>query len=335
MSLRPDQKTALNIVLGCGVFGKEGTDGVRVHKVEDLNAILDTFQAHGQYELDSARTYCTGTSEELIGQVRWQERGLVIDTKLYPTHVNPRLVGPDGPISHGPEDLRKHLDIALKALKTNTIDLWYLHGPDRTTPYEETLKAVNELYHEGKFKRFGISNFMSWEVAEIVGICKARGYVVPSVYQGVYNAMHRNVEPELFPCLRKFGIAFYAYSPLGGGLFTGRYRSVNDTLEPGTRFDPSSGLSQSFRSVYWKEAYFTALTSVEAAAQKYSLTMGEVALRWLSHHSLLRQEHGDAIIIGASSNLVDLEKDPLPEAVVRALDDAWASVKPFASKYFH
>ena len=119
--------------------------------------------------------------------------------------------------------------------------MWYLHGPDRTTPYEETLKAVNELYKEGKFKRFGISNYMSWEVAEICEICKTNGYILPSAYQGIYNAIHRKVEPELFPCLRKFGIAFYEFNPLGGGLFTGRYRSLEEAVEPGSRFDPTKG----------------------------------------------------------------------------------------------
>ena len=97
--------------------------------------------------------------------------------------------------------------------------MWYLHGPDRTTPYEETLRAVNELYKEGKFKRFGISNYMSWEVAEIVGICRANGWVQPTVYQGIYNAIQRKVEPELFPCLRKFGIAFYEFNPRTSHLF--------------------------------------------------------------------------------------------------------------------
>ena len=91
--------------------------------------------------------------------------------------------------------------------------MWYLHGPDRKTPYEDTLRAVNELYKEGKFKRFGISNYMSWEVAEIVGICRANGWVQPTVYQGIYNAVQRKVEPELFPCLRKYGIAFYEFNP--------------------------------------------------------------------------------------------------------------------------
>ena len=91
--------------------------------------------------------------------------------------------------------------------------MWYLHGPDRSVPYEDTLRTVNELYKEGKFKRFGVSNYTAWEVAEIVGICRANGYVQPSVYQGIYNAIQRKVEPELLPCLRKFGIAFFAFNP--------------------------------------------------------------------------------------------------------------------------
>ena len=98
-------------------------------------------------------------------------------------------------------------------VRASSIDMWYLHGPDRTTPFAVTLKAVDELHKEGKFKRFGISNFMSWEVAEMVSICRQNGYIQPTAYQGIYNAIHRKVEPELFPCLRKFGIAFYEFNP--------------------------------------------------------------------------------------------------------------------------
>ncbi|KIP05713.1 hypothetical protein PHLGIDRAFT_488312 [Phlebiopsis gigantea 11061_1 CR5-6] len=335
------QKSALNIVLGCMTFGAAGTEA-RVHKVADVAAIFDVFQAHGHYELDCARTYAAGTCEEILGDISWRERGLAMDTKLYPTAASARQIGPGGTsISHSPEDLRRHLDISLKALKTNSIDMWYLHGPDRTTPYEVTLKAVHELYVERKFKRFGLSNFTAWEVAEIVGICQANGYIMPTAYQGIYNAVHRNVEPELFPCLRQFGIAFYGFNPLGGGFFTGRYRSIHDVAEPGSRFDPGIGRTNNYRNRYWNEAYFNALASIEAVAQKHNLTTAEVALRWASHHSLLKREHGDAIIVGASTvghieqNLLDLEKQPLPEEVLRVLDESWISVKPFASNYYH
>lgn len=339
---RPEQKSALNIVMGCMTFGREGTEGARVHTAEEVGKILDVFQAHGHYELDSARTYAGGTSEEILGEVGWQQRGLVMDTKLYPNAASTRWTQPGANcISHSPEDLRKYLDVSLKALKTDSIDMWYLHGPDRTTPYEVTLKAVNDLYKEGKFKRFGISNYMSWEVAEIVSICKANGYIMPSAYQGIYNAIHRKVEPELFPCLRKFGIAFYEFNPLGGGFFTGRYRSMQDEVEPGSRFDPNKGQGRNYRARYWNETYFQALGLIEEVAKKHSLTLAEIALRWVSHHSLMKREHGDAIIIGASSlnhieqNLVDLEKGPLPEEVLKVLDQAWDLVKPVATNYFH
>ncbi|KAJ7046581.1 Aldo/keto reductase [Mycena alexandri] len=325
------QKSALNIVMGAMTFGAPGKEGARVHALKDVEAILDVFLKHGHKEIDSARTYCGGTSEEYLGQINWQDKGLLIETKLSPRFD----------ITHSPEDLRKHLTASLKALNAKTLEMWYLHAPDRSVPYEVTLKAVNDLHQEGYFKRFGISNFMSWEVAEIVGICKANGYIQPTVYQGIYNAIHRAVEPELLPCLRKFGISFYEFNPLAGGFFTDRYASLTDKPEPGSRFDPERKQGQSYRNRYWNEPYFNALAAVRPVVEKNNLTMAEVALRWISHHSLLSREYRDAIIIGASSldhieqNLIDLEKGPLPDEVLTALDEAWLSVKPFATKYYH
>ncbi|KAJ7470565.1 Aldo/keto reductase [Mycena latifolia] len=326
----PAQKSALNIVMGAMTFGAPGKEGARVHALNDVEAILDAFLRHGHREIDSARTYCGGTCEEYLGQVNWKERGLLIETKLAP-----RLG-----ITHSPEDLRKHLMISLKALNAKTLEMWYLHAPDHSVPYDVTLKAVNDLYKEGYFKRFGISNFASWEVAEIVGICKANGYIQPTAYQGIYNAIHRAVEPELFPCLRKFGISFYEFNPLAGGFFTGRYNSLDDKPEAGSRFDPERNQGQNYRNRYWNEPYFKALGAIRAVVEKNKLTMAEVALRWISHHSLMSRDHGDSVLIGASSldhieqNLKDLEKGPLPDEVLKALDEAWMTVKPFSTKYF-
>ncbi|KAJ6465205.1 Aldo/keto reductase [Mycena vitilis] len=327
----PPQKSALNIVMGAMTFGAPGTDGARVHDLKDIEAILDVFLQHGHRELDTARVYCAGTSEEYLGKIDWQAKEILMETKLYPAPGR----------SHSPEDLRKFLMISLKALNTDKLEMWYLHGPDRTVPYEETLKAVDDLYKEGHFKRFGISNYMAWEVAEMVGICKRHGYIQPTAYQGIYNAIHRGVEPELLPALRKFGIAFYEFNPLAGGFFTDRYVSADDQPESGSRFDPERNQGKNYRKRYWKPAYFEALADIRPVVAAHGLTMAEVALRWISHHSLLRREHGDAVLIGASSlehieqNLVDLEKGPLPDGVVAALDAAWERVKPVASNYFH
>ncbi|KAF9451204.1 Aldo/keto reductase [Macrolepiota fuliginosa MF-IS2] len=334
----PEQKSALNIVMGAMTFGESGKDGARVHNIKDVEAILDVFRSHGHTEIDTARVYASGTSEQFLGQIDLQSKGLKIETKLYPTLH--RAHSTDG-ITHTPEGLRTHLLKSLEALNVKSLEMWYLHAPDRSVPYEVTFKAVNDLYKEGYFKRFGISNYAAWEVAEIVHICRTNGYIQPTAYQGIYNAVHRSVEPELFPCLRKFGISFYEFNPLGGGFFTGRYTSTDDIPEAGSRFDPERIQGKNYRGRYWKEPYFKAINSIRAVAVKHGLTTAEVALRWVSHHSFLKREYGDSILIGASSlehieqNLIDLEKGPLPEEVVQGLDAAWQEVQPFASKYFH
>lgn len=219
--------------------------------------------------------------------------------------------------------------------------MWYLHAPDHTTPYEDTLREVNNLYQQGYFNRFGISNYAAWEVAQISEICIRNGWKRPDVYQGVYNALHRGVEPELFPCLRHYGIAFYEFNPLAGGFLTDRYSRESWADEAGSRFDPSKTQGENYRKRYWNEAYFEALDVVRPVAKKLGLSTAEAALRWVSHHSLLKKEHGDAIIIGASSasqleeNLVNLEKGPLPEELLEAFDKGWEIVKGVSKPYFH
>lgn len=218
--------------------------------------------------------------------------------------------------------------------------MWYLHGPDRSTPYVDTLRAVNELYNEGLFERFGISNYMAWEVAQICEICEANNWVKPVVYQGIYNALHRTVEAELFPCLRYYGMGFYAFNPLAGGFLTGNLEQ-STSVEKGSRFDPDSAQGKGYRARYWNDAYFHALQIIRPAAKKHGLRIAEVALRWMTNHSMLGPGYPDAVLIGASSpkhieqNILDLEKGPLPDDIISALNNAWDCVRPITSKYWH
>jgi aflatoxin B1 aldehyde reductase len=294
------------------------------------------FRKHGHSELDTARVYGGGSSEEYLGQLDWQKRGIVMETKLYPT----KNAKPDG-FSHSPEDLRKQLLESLKALKTDKIETWYLHAPDRSTPFDVTFKAVNDLHKEGYFKRLGVSNYMAWEVAYISDLCIQNGWIRPTLYQGVYNGIHRSVETELFPCLKHYKISFYAFNPLAGGYLTNRYHRETADHEGGSRFDPNTNQGRSYRKRYWNDATFDALDIVRAATSKHNITEAESAIRWITHHSQLKREHGDAIIIGASStnhleqNLADFEKGPLPEDVVEAYDQAWAKTKGVVANYFH
>lgn len=303
--------------------------------------MLDCFQRHGHSEVDTSRVYAAGSSEEYLGNSQWQGRGLRMQTKVYPTagkgleNLTPEIY------THSPEDVRESLKRSLDALKADKIDIFYLHAPDRSIPFEVTLREVNQLYQEGHFTRFGISNFMSWEVAEIYEICSKHDWVKPSVYQGIYNALHRAIEPELIPCLRFYGISLYAFQPLAGGLLTDRYHRDTKEFVEGSRFDPKRWQGRAQQGRYWNEAYFEALDIIRPVAKSHGLTESECAFRWLSHHSGLKGELGDAVLIGASSseqlkkNLAELEKGPLPEDIVQALDDGWLRVRGGVVKYWH
>jgi len=296
------------------------------------------FKKYGHDEVDTARVYAGGTSEQVLGKLGIQtKQGIKLATKCHPSL--PSAMGMGNSWNHSEEGLLRSINDSFKALQSDKVDIFLLHAPDRTVPYEETCRVLDKFHKEGKFEQWGLSNFPAWEVAEIYTLCKERGLCVPTIYQGIYNAITRPIEPELIPCLRKFNMAFYAYNPLGGGFFTGRYTGADDEVEKGSRFDPSKRQGQMYRKRYWNDVYFSALESLQKIAAKHSLTLGEIALRWIVHHSALKKEYNDAVIIGASSlghletNLKDFEKGPLPEEVVTELDDIWHKVAPNSPPY--
>ena len=132
------------------------------------------------------------------------------------------------------------------------------------------------------------------------------------------------------------------YNPLAGGLFSGKIKSAEVPSE-GRYSHTASAQGENYRKRYFKDATFDALRLIEPVAQKHNLTMLEIALRWCTHHSALKIQNGgrDGVIIGVSSlgqlesNLKDLEKGPLPDDVVKALDEAWLITKPTTPNYWH
>ncbi|TRM58039.1 NADP-dependent oxidoreductase domain-containing protein [Schizophyllum amplum] len=282
--------------------------------LQECQTILDVFFDLGHRELDTARVYCAGTTEELLGTL--DLRDATLDTKVYP-------VSPGG---HEPKALRATFMESLKALKRDKVRVLYLHAPDRQIPFADTCAEMDKMYKEGLLYTFGLSNFAAWEVAEVVGICRANGWVQPTIYQVMYNAITRAMEPELVPCCRKLGLRIVAYNPLAGGFFAGKISSTSDTGGAGGRFDPNSPSGSMYRARYVNEGYVNALAFLKDLAAKHNFTLIEIALRWMQHHSKLTPE--DGVILGASSaaqleeNCKASEKGPLPEEVVAALDEA-------------
>ncbi|KAG1776628.1 NADP-dependent oxidoreductase domain-containing protein [Suillus placidus] len=267
-----------------------GTLAARIHDLSECQKSVDCFVGKWIRVIDTVRNYGDGTSEEYLSQL--DIKGAAIDTKSVS---------------------RLCLQASLTALAPYKIRVFFLHVPDRSVSYDEMLRGVNELYEEGLFEEFGLSNFYSWEVSEIVTIAKSNGWIKPTVHQGLYNALERNVESELFPCLRKFGIRFHWYSPLARGLLAGT--SIASPT-PGSCWDIESSVMAA---------------GLRESLAKHNISGGEAAFRWLQHHSML--EPHDAIIIGAS-NVSQLEQNIRNwSEIVSFLDGTWTNYKGRAPPY--
>lgn len=308
------------LILGTMTFGPQVS-------LSEGKKMLSSFMQEGFNEIDTAYVYNDGKSEEILGQL------INIETNSYlsiATKVNPRVTG-----KLDSESVNYQVKESLRRLNRDFVDILYLHFPDPNNPVEDALKACNELYHDGKVVELGLSNFPAWMVVDIWHLCEQKGWLKPTVYQGLYNGLSRNVEKELFPALRKLNIRFYAYNPLAGGLLSGRYLNFDENPSFG-RFTERPN----YRDRYWKKEYFHAIQLVNKQCQENDIEPFEAAYRWLAFNSKLSAIDNDGIVLGASSlqqlkkNILAIKKGPLPEALVTSFESAWNEVIAESPGYF-
>ena len=310
----------MKIVLGTMNFGPQ-------LDLEASRTMVKAYLATGGRELDTAYVYNDGTTENYLGEIlpELEPQSYEIATK-----VHPRITG-----KLDKATIMMEFPESLRRMKRDSVDLLYFHFPDGKTPIEEALETVAELHEQGKIKELGLSNYPAWQVVDITYKCDKIGCPRPTVYQGMYNALCRNVDPELFPAIRSLGMRFYAFNPLAGGLLTGKHHHFEDSPEPG-RF----ARLKSYRDRYWKHSYFDAIEEIRLACEKEDIAMVEAAYRWMVNHSCMKSELDDGILLGASrqeqmeQNLAAAKKGPLPESIIVAMDEAWEIAKPDSPAYF-
>jgi len=314
----------MKVVLGTMTMGNQADP-------DSASRMLDHFVDAGFDELDTAYVYNEGKTETILGDLlpgkTWSDK-ITIAGKA----------NPKGPARLTAKGIKTQLDTSLERVKRSHFDIFYLHSPDLETPIDETLAAIDEAHQAGKISRLGLSNYAAWQVAQIVERCEKNGWLKPSCYQGMYNAITRDVERELFLCLADYKLAFYAYNPLAGGLLTGKYQSTESLPENG-RFSYHAGYPER----YWKDENHQAVARVRDICKQHEMPVVNAALGWMMHHSPLATtykavEH--AVILGASrieqleQNIVACKQGPLPDEIVNALDEAWAQTRPSCIKYF-
>ncbi|KAK9328264.1 NADP-dependent oxidoreductase domain-containing protein [Lipomyces starkeyi] len=266
---------------------------------ETLQEFLDILENNGVKEIDTARLY-TG-SEKALGDARAPAR-FTIDTKA-PAFFNGSLS--KSSVLAGAKQSLNELGVEQVTMATtlNTDE-----NPD--TPLEETLSAIQEVFEAGTFVRFGLSNFTPAQVQEIYDIMLANGYVLPTVFQGNYNAVARSYESDLFPLLRKLGIRFYAYSPIAGGFLVKTAEAIKAGIHGSTRWDKN----QIYSNLYGKPKLLAALEVWESIAAEAGMGKAALAYRWVTCHSDLDAKYGDA-------------DGPLPSSVAAKVDNIWEAIK--------
>jgi aryl-alcohol dehydrogenase-like predicted oxidoreductase len=267
------------IVFGCGNFGGMGSSpDLRAHgdERETAFALLDHARALGLTRFDTANTYGGGASERFLGewlgrQDRAWRAGIEVATKV----GNPFGCPPDDrPLSRG--QVAHHLDQSLRRLGVERIDLYYLHEFDPSTPLEETLAALEAALAAGKIARFGVSNASLADLDAVLTLVTGALRPAFACVQNEFNLIQQRDLAELIPRTAAAGVGYVAFSPLAGGLLTGKYRA-DRAAAPGTRL----ASAPAFYEHLLTPATFAAIADLEHRAGVSGETVAGAALRFV------------------------------------------------------
>ena len=264
------------ITMGTMTFGR-AKDGVLGNiDTKDARKQIDQCIDAGVNLIDTADVYASGASEEIVGEALGKKRaGVLIATKArFPT-------GP-GPNDRG---LSRHYLIAecersLKRLKTDWIDLYQVHQWDGMTPLEETMEALDSLIRAGKVRYIGCSNYSGWHIMKALGVARADRRQ-PFISQQIhYTLQAREAEYELVPIAIDQGLGILVWSPIAGGLLSGKFRRSNKKGPEGSRH---FGRKWREPPIYNEERLFDVIDALLDVARKHDVSAARIALAWLIH----------------------------------------------------
>ncbi|MAZ45317.1 MAG: aldo/keto reductase [Gammaproteobacteria bacterium] len=273
MEIRRLGRTGLKVsklCLGAMTFGNKdwGCDEKTSHQI-----VKEFLDAGGNF-IDTADGYAAGVSEEITGRaIAKQRQSVVLATKVF------------APMGAGPNDKglsRKHIldavDGSLRRLGTDYIDLYQVHGFDEQTPIDETLRALDDCVRSGRVRYIGCSNHFAWQLMKAIALSKELGVARYDCLQPQYSLVARAIEREIIPLCIDQGVGLIPYSPLAGGILTGKIRR-GESPPKGTRADvnPFGG------NFYTEERKLNIAEEVANIAQDVGATPSAVALSWCTN----------------------------------------------------
>ncbi len=311
------------LALGTMTFGQDWGWGA---DEAEAGRILDAYLERGGNFIDTANFYTFGSAETLLGKLLRHRRERVVLATKYSLSMD--AADPNAGGNHRRAMLRG-VEASLKRLNTDALDLLYLHAWDGTTAVEEVMRAFDDLVRAGKVMYAGISDTPAWQVARMQTLADLRGWSPLVALQVEYSLLQRSVEHELLPMAAALGLGVVAWSPLGGGVLTGKYGAAD--LTPPAEAGPTG----TRREVAIANGALTPraldiAAVVRAVAAETGHSAAQIALAWVLH----RPDPGAIPIIGVRTlaqledNLGAFEVHLTPAQCAR-LDDASACPAPF------
>jgi aryl-alcohol dehydrogenase-like predicted oxidoreductase len=307
------------ICLGTMTFGLQCDEPASV-------AIMDTAAEYGVDFFDTSDAYplggnlsTIGRTEEIIGRwLKGRREKIVLATKCFAA---------TGPAPNQSGLSRKHIceavEASLRRLQTDYIDLYQTHFPDPSTPIDETMRAPDDLVHQGKVRYLGCSNYAAWMLANALWTADKNGLARFDCVQPRYNLLYREIEHELLPLCRYHGVGVIPYNPIAGGFLSGKYKP--EAPPPAdARFGFLSGRTRNiYHRRYWHEAQFEAVAHLQEFFAKRNRSLVQAAIAWV-----MAQPGITSAIVGASSAAQLRESLPAVEVAldaeeVEACNDVW------------
>ena len=255
------------LCLGTMTFGNEADEATS-------KQIVDRFMDAGGNFIDTANVYSQGVSEEITGRAIAGKR----DEVVLATKARFQMGTDTNSVGSSRRNLRAACEASLRRLGTEWIDLYQVHCWDPNTPLEETLSTLDDLVHEGKVRYIGASNFASWHLMKALGLSVLHGWEPFVCLQPEYSLITRDAERELLPLCESEGLAVIPWSPLGGGVLTGKYTKDSE-FDKGTRGgDSDNPITFTYRL---DDRAWNVIDAVKNAAEKTGKTSAQIALNWV------------------------------------------------------
>lgn len=312
------------LCLGAMTFGTSEGRFSHIAGLEQdaVNALVRQAFEAGVNFIDTANVYSEGKSEILTGQAL-RDLGIKRSDAIIATKAYARMATEVNGAGSSRKHLMDEIDASLKRLNTDYVDLYQVHGWDPETPVEETIRTLDDIVRSGRARYIGVSNWSAWMVAKAQGIAAARGLERIASIQSYYTLVGRDLEREIVPMMASEGVGLMVWSPLAGGLLSGKYSRSGTGLEGDGRVTRGGGAGGHIDI----EMVYNLIDLMRPMAESLGVGIASIALAWL-----LQRPFVSSVIVGAtrpeqlSQNLAASDVELTTEDVA-ALDQA-SALKP-------